>query len=232
VSRIRFGSLWLRLAGQPIYVPTPVLDRAFWSQPHRALTTLNPGPSPTPLTGLDAQAIASRMVGLPSASIPPRVLAKGTYFALSGVPPPFKRLIYPMPEPGGLGVHVTLDLGGQLKFGPDIEWVDVVDYNVDPARADKFYSLVRAYYPHLPDGALVPAYAGVRPKVTAVSSHAGAPAGDFVIQGKSAHGVGGLVALYGMESPGLTSCLAIGDYVLQKLLGPTAGVATGASGGI
>ncbi|KAI8469205.1 MAG: FAD dependent oxidoreductase [Monoraphidium minutum] len=168
--------------------------------------------------GLDAQPVASRMAGLPPSSVPPRVLCKGSYFSLSGAPPPFSRLIYPMPEPGGLGVHVTLDLGGQVRFGPDIEWVDEISYAVDPGRAAKFYGLIREYWPGLPDSALAPAYAGVRPKVATASAAPGvAPAGDFVIQGAAAHGVAGLAALYGMESPGLTSCLAIGDHVLRLL---------------
>jgi L-2-hydroxyglutarate oxidase LhgO len=154
------------------------------------------------------------MSGLPPSSVPPRRLAKGSYFSLTGAPPPFSRLVYPVPEPGGLGVHLTLDLGGQARFGPDVEWVDEPDCSVDPARAARFYPAVRRYWPGLPDGALAPAYAGVRPKVAGP----GEGPGDFVIQGAAGgHGVAGLVALYGMESPGLTASLAIGERVLRLL---------------
>ena len=180
--------------------------------------------------GLEAQAVARALAGLPRASVPPRFLAKGSYFSLAGVASPFSRLVYPLPEPGlgGLGVHATLDLGGQVKFGPDVEWVDEVSYEVDAARAGAFYPAVRSYWPGLPDGALAPSYAGVRPKVAGP----GAPAADFVIQGAAGggggggsdapfggHGVRGLVCLYGIESPGLTAALAIGDHVVRMLLG-------------
>jgi L-2-hydroxyglutarate oxidase LhgO len=165
--------------------------------------------------GLGAQALAGRLDGLAAATIPPLVLAKGSYFALSGIKPPFRRLVYPIPPEGGLGVHVTLDLAGQVRFGPDIEWTDRIDYTVDPARADGFYSVVRRYWPGLPDGALAPAYAGVRPKL----SGPGQPVADFAIQGPAEHGVPGLVALYGLESPGLTACLAIADEVAMRLGG-------------
>jgi L-2-hydroxyglutarate oxidase LhgO len=136
--------------------------------------------------------------------------AKGNYFQLLGRAP-FTRLIYPVPEPGGLGVHITIDLGGQAKFGPDVEWIERLDYTVDAARGARFYAAIRQYWPELPDEALVPGYAGIRPKIPANGD--GAP--DFVIQGKEAHGVEGLINLYGIESPGLTSSLAIGDYVTR-----------------
>lgn len=134
--------------------------------------------------------------------------AKGSYFGLAGRAP-FSRLIYPAPQPGGLGVHLTLDMGGQARFGPDVEWVEAEDYNVDPRRGDAFYAAVRRYWPDLPDGALTPDYAGVRPKLTPP----GAPAADFAIHGPEAHGVPGYTALYGIESPGLTAALAIAAHV-------------------
>lgn len=163
--------------------------------------------------GLGAQTLARALDGLPAATVPKQVLAKGNYFSLSGIKPPFRRLVYPIPPEGGLGVHVTLDLAGQVRFGPDVEWTDRIDYTVDARRADAFYDVVRRYWPGLPDGALAPAYCGVRPKLTGP----GEPAADFLIQGPDAHGVPGLVNLYGIESPGLTSCLAIADEVAALL---------------
>jgi len=168
--------------------------------------------------GLNAWDVAAALRGFPAAAIPPRWLAKGNYFTLSGCRAPFSRLIYPAPEDGGLGVHLTLDLAGQARFGPDVEWLgDVapagIDYRVNPARGDGFYAAIRRYWPALPDGALVPAYAGVRPKL----SGPGAPAADFRIAGPADHGVAGLIHLLGIESPGLTSCLAIADIVAQRL---------------
>jgi L-2-hydroxyglutarate oxidase LhgO len=167
--------------------------------------------------GLHAQALARRIEGLAPVHVPPVYWARGIYFALPGRGA-FTRLIYPLPEPGGLGVHVTLDLAGQMRFGPDVEWVPVTargdeDYRVDPARAAPFEAAIRAYWPALPDGALQPAYAGLRPKTTGP----GEPAGDFVIQGPATHGVAGLVNLFGIESPGLTAALAIGDHVAALL---------------
>jgi len=165
--------------------------------------------------GLHAQTVAAAIDGLPPGSIPAGRYAKGNYYALSGKAP-FSRLIYPVPEPGGLGVHLTLDLGGQARFGPDVEWVDAIDYTVDPARADGFYAAIRRYWPDLRDGALHPDYAGIRPKLAV-------PAGqdaDFLIQDVRAHGVPGLVNLYGIESPGLTACLAIAGEVIQRLGNP------------
>lgn len=167
--------------------------------------------------GLGAWGVARGLEGLDPTHVPPRVLAKGNYYALAAGRSPFSRLVYPVPVDGGLGVHLTLDLAGQARFGPDVEWLgDVegtVDYAVDPARADSFYGAVRAYWPGLPDGALVPAYSGVRPKL----SGPGQPQADFLIQGPDSHGVDGLVNLFGIESPGLTSCLAIADAVAMAL---------------
>jgi L-2-hydroxyglutarate oxidase LhgO len=158
--------------------------------------------------GLYATQIASRIDTMPADRIPTTYYAKGNYYSLIGRSP-FSRLIYPVPVPGGLGVHITLDLAGQARFGPDVEWIDSIDYSVDPKRADSFYAAVRRYWPGLKDGALVPAYAGIRPKIVPQ----GAPGQDFVIQGPAEHGVTGLINLFGIESPGLTSSLAIGDAV-------------------
>lgn len=163
--------------------------------------------------GVQAPQLAARFDGLASQHVPVAHYAKGNYFTLSGRAP-FRHLIYPVPESAGLGVHLTLDLGGQAKFGPDVQWVDSPeDLVVDPARGDVFYAEVRKYWPALGDGALLPGYAGIRPK----TSGPGEPARDFQIQGPSVHGVTGLVNLFGIESPGLTSCLAIGEHVVQSL---------------
>ena len=158
--------------------------------------------------GLNAPAVARGIDGMPLELIPRAYLAKGNYFSCSKKAP-FSHLIYPVPEPGGLGVHLTLDMAGQARFGPDVEWVDTIDYAVDPARAERFYPAIRKYWPSLPDGALMPSYSGMRPKIVppAVASQ------DFVIQGPKDHGVAGLINLFGIESPGLTSSLAIADYV-------------------
>ncbi len=166
--------------------------------------------------GLWAQEVARTVEGIPPEAIPPRHLAKGSYFTLSGKPP-FKRLIYPAPEVkfASLGLHATVDLAGQVRFGPDLEWVDKIDYDVDPRRADIFYETVRRYYPGLKDGSLQPGYAGVRPKL---QKPGGAPE-DFLIQGPALHGIPNLVNLYGIESPGLTSSLAIAAEVLRRLDG-------------
>ncbi len=168
----------------------------------RARTVIN-------AAGLLAPALAARFTGLPSSFVPDAYYAKGSYFTLAGKAP-FDRLIYPVPQEAGLGVHLTLDLGGQAKFGPDVQWVDSPDdLLVDPHRADAFYAEVRKYWPALLDGALIPGYAGIRPKIHGP----GAAAADFVIQGPSDHGVAGLVNLFGIESPGLTSALAIAQHV-------------------
>jgi L-2-hydroxyglutarate oxidase LhgO len=160
--------------------------------------------------GLSATAIARMLDGMPLDLIPPAYLAKGCYFSCNAKAP-FSRLIYPVPEPGGLGVHLTLDLAGQARFGPDVEWVDYIDYTVDPARGERFYPAIRRYWPSLPDGALMPSYSGMRPKIVppAVAVQ------DFMIQGAQTHGVPGLINLFGIESPGLTSSLAIADYVAE-----------------
>lgn len=162
--------------------------------------------------GLFAREVASRLEGFPLELLPPSRYCKGSYFSLSG-PSPFQRLVYPAPEAAGLGVHLTLDLAGQARFGPDVEWVEALDYDVDPRRAGAFYAAVRRYWPGLPDGALQPAYAGIRPKIQGP----GEPARDFLIQGPADHGVPGLVHLFGIESPGLTASLAIGDAVRDLL---------------
>jgi len=162
--------------------------------------------------GLHAPDLARRLVGLPPETIPRAFFARGSYFTLAGRAP-FQRLIYPMPEPAGLGVHLTLDLAGQARFGPDVEWIDRIDYAVDPGRAARFYDAIRRYYPDLPDGALQPGYAGIRPKLQGP----GGPPEDFRIQGPETHGVAGLVNLYGVESPGLTAALAIADFVAERL---------------
>lgn len=172
----------------------------------RARTVIN-------AAGLGACDLARRVDGLDARHVPQAWFAKGSYFTLSGRAP-FTHLIYPAPEPdkhlAGLGVHLTLDLGGQVKFGPDVQWVDAADdLQVDPARGEAFYAEVRRYWPDLPEGALQPGYAGMRPKISGPHE----AAADFVIQGPTTHGVPGLVNLFGIESPGLTSCLAIAQRV-------------------
>src|ERR1700710_2968712 len=158
--------------------------------------------------GLGASATARNIDGMPIDRIPPAYLAKGNYFSCSARAP-FSRLIYPVPEPGGLGVHLTLDMAGQARFGPDVEWVESIDYAVDPARAERFYPAIRRYWPSLPDHALMPSYSGMRPKIVPPA----VAAQDFLIQSPRDHGVPGLINLFGIESPGLTSSLAIADYV-------------------
>jgi L-2-hydroxyglutarate oxidase LhgO len=159
--------------------------------------------------GLGAPALARRIRGVPPESVPQDHLCRGVYFTLAGRAP-FRHHIYPTPEKAGLGVHLTIDLGGQAKFGPDVEWIDRLDYTVDPRRGDSFYAAIRRYWPALPDGALQPGYAGIRPKIVGP----GDPAGDFVVQGPSVHGVPGLINLFGIESPGLTASLPIADRVV------------------
>ena len=174
--------------------------------------------------GLYAQHIASSIKGMPDEHVPPCHFAKGNYFTLSGRSP-FSRPIYPVPETAGLGIHLTLDLGGQAKFGPDVEWIEDkpwlenadhiagIDYTVDPSRNTRFYETIRTYWPGLPDNSLLPGYAGMRPKIQAPDE----AAKDYMIQGPNDHGVNGLVNLFGIESPGLTSSLAIAEEVLKKL---------------
>jgi L-2-hydroxyglutarate oxidase LhgO len=163
--------------------------------------------------GLQAPALAARFSGLDPRHVPRAYFAKGSYLTLAGRAP-FSGLIYPVPEAAGLGVHLTLDLGGQARFGPDVQWVDNPDNTaVEPERGDVFYAEVRKYWPDLPDGALVPAYAGIRPKISGPNEE---PA-DFLLLGPAAHGLGGVVHLLGIESPGLTSSLAIGQAVAEEL---------------
>jgi L-2-hydroxyglutarate oxidase LhgO len=158
--------------------------------------------------GLFAPDVAAGIEGLHPEHVPQRFFAKGSYFTCAGRVP-FSHLVYPVPEPGGLGVHLTLDLAGQARFGPNVEWIDAIDYRVDPHGGEAFYSAVRRYWPGLPDGALQPGYAGIRPKIVA----RGEPAADFRIDGSSVHGIQGLVNLFGIESPGLTASLAIAAHV-------------------
>jgi len=190
------GGITLRVGGEaPAQAPTVVHCRAVVNS-----------------AGLFAQQVARGLDGLPPASIPPCHYAKGHYFVLAQAPP-FQRLVYPLAVAGGLGVHVTLDLGGRARFGPDVSWIDGIDYSFDESRAPSFYAAIRRYWPDLRDGDLQPGYTGIRPKL----GPAGTPAADFVIQGPPDHGVRGLVNLYGIESPGLTASLAIADRVAELL---------------
>ncbi len=159
---------------------------------------------------LSAQAVARSIQGFDPKFVPPLHLAKGNYFALSGRPP-FSRLVYPMPEPGGLGIHFTIDVAGAGRFGPDVEWVDHLDYNVDPGRGPSFQQSIERYWPGLDPGRLQPAYAGIRPKI----ERPGGSGSDFIIQGPADHGCAGLINLFGIESPGLTASLAIARHVAR-----------------
>ena len=163
--------------------------------------------------GLHAPALARAIAGMPVEMVPKQYYAKGSYFTLAGRSP-FSRLIYPVPVAGGLGVHLTIDLGGQARFGPDVEWVPTLDYTVDPGRAAVCYDAVRRYWPELPDGALQAGYAGIRPKIVPPSI----AKQDFVVQGRNTHGVAGLINLFGIESPGLTASMALGDYVREMAM--------------
>jgi L-2-hydroxyglutarate oxidase LhgO len=162
--------------------------------------------------GLGAQPLARRIDGYPVEKVPRLVLAKGNYFGFAGRPV-FSRLVYPTPIDGGLGVHVTLDLAGRMRFGPDVEWISEESYTVDPRRADSFYDRIRTYWPGLPDGSLVPDYCGIRPKLTGP----GEPAADFMIADPAVHGLPRLVNLFGIESPGLTSSLSLAEEVAGYL---------------
>ncbi len=162
--------------------------------------------------GLDAPKVAAGLQGFPSTAIPSRCYAKGTYFTLTGKSP-FQKLIYPVPEPGGLGVHLSLDLQGQARFGPDVEWVEKPEYTVDPDKALHFFEAIKAYWPGCELSRLQPGYVGIRPKIGTLNAFAE----DFLIQSEATHGVKGLINLYGMESPGLTACLAIADEVANLL---------------
>ena len=162
--------------------------------------------------GLSSQAVAATIEGYPATDIPARHLGKGVYFRLTG-PAPFNRLIYPPPIPGALGTHYRKDLGGQAVFGPDLVYVETEDYSVDPAKAAEFERYIRRFWPGLPDGALTPDYAGIRPKLHGP----GEPQPDFQLHGPDHHGIEGLMALFGIESPGLTSSMAIGEAVAEAL---------------
>lgn len=162
--------------------------------------------------GMSAPSLASAIDGVPPDTIPRARLAKGSYFAVQNAPP-MPHLVYPVPEPGGLGIHTTIDLAGGVRLGPDVEWIDAVDYAVDPQKADRFHRAASRYLPALPRTALQPAHAGIRAKIVGP----GEPAGDFVVQGPEAHGVRGLVQLFGIESPGLTACLALADVALARI---------------
>jgi len=164
--------------------------------------------------GLFAQDVARSLHGVPASSIPPQYFAKAHYFSLSGKPP-FRRLVYPVASHAHLGVHVTIDLAGQIRFGPDVSWIDGIDYSFDVSREPLFYEAIRKYYPALKQGQLQPGYTGIRPKV----SGPGEPAADFIIHGPKHHGIAGLINLYGIESPGLTASLAIAQHVKQLLQG-------------
>ena len=163
--------------------------------------------------GLGAQRLARRIEGFPAEQVPPLVLAKGNYFSFAGRPA-FSRLVYPTPADGGLGVHVTIDLAGRMRFGPDVEWVEEESYTVDPRRAEAFYARIRTYWPGLPAGSLLPDYCGVRPKL----SGPGEPQVDFMLAGPPAHGLPRLVSLFGIESPGLTSSLSLAEDVVAYLV--------------
>jgi L-2-hydroxyglutarate oxidase LhgO len=170
--------------------------------------------------GLAAPALAAQIKGIRTDRVPTPYFSKGNYFTLSRRVP-FSHLIYPVPEPGGLGIHLTLDLAGQARFGPDVEWLSDTDptrfqYDVDPSRAERFYAAIRRYWPALADGELQPSYSGIRPKIAA----AGQADADFVVQDQSVHGVKGLIALFGIESPGLTAALALAQHAL-RLIGKT-----------
>jgi L-2-hydroxyglutarate oxidase LhgO len=178
------------------------------------------GPEPGEITvdavvnaaGHGAQRLARAIDGYPAERVPRLVLAKGNYFGFAGRAP-FSRLIYPAPVPGGLGIHITLDLAGRMRFGPDVEWIEAANFDVDPRRGDAFYAAIRTYWPGLPDNSLYPDYAGIRPKITGP----GEAAADFVVDGPAEHGLAALVQLFGIESPGLTSALSLAEDVVDRL---------------
>ena len=204
-------------AGATVVLRTRVLEGRACGN---ALHLLTGGPQPAEIqaalvvnaAGLDAWDLSGRLKGLDPRAIPPRYLAKGSYFTLSGRAP-FHHLIYPVPEQGGLGIHLTLDMGGQARFGPDVEWVDQLGYDVDPLRAQSFYVAIRRYWPGIPNGSLVPAHAGIRAKTAPPGAFS-----DFVIQGEAETGLRRYVVLYGIESPGLTASLALANYVADLVL--------------
>lgn len=162
--------------------------------------------------GLGAQVIAQRTEGYPLDRIPRQYLAKGNYFRFAGKPL-FHRLIYPAPVEGGLGRHVTIDVGGRIRFGPDVEWIDEIDYQVDASRGAFFYDAIHRYWPSLPDGAITADHAGIMPKI----SSPGESARDFVIEGPAQHGLTSYVAMFGIESPGLTSSLSLAETIAEML---------------
>lgn len=193
--RARVGRMWLQSASVLIAINGDARPEI------RARTVIN-------CASLHATEVARAIEDFPRDHAPDTRFARGHYFTLVGRSP-FSRLIYPMPEPGGLGVHLTLDLAGQARFGPDVEWVDTLDYTVSMSRAERFYGAIRRFWPQLADGQLVAAYAGIRPKL----SGPGEPPADFLIEGRAAHGVRGIINLFGIESPGLTASLAIAEHV-------------------
>jgi L-2-hydroxyglutarate oxidase LhgO len=162
--------------------------------------------------GLGAQTVATGIESMPRDLIPPLILAKGNYFTYAGAPA-FSRLVYPAPVDGGLGIHVTLDLAGRMRFGPDVEWISSLDYEVDHSRAAAFVNRIRRYWPRVSPDKLSPDYAGIRPKISRKNS----PAADFLIQGPMDHGLPRLVNLFGIESPGLTASLSLGDKIADDL---------------
>ncbi|CDX23915.1 FAD dependent oxidoreductase [Mesorhizobium sp. ORS 3324] len=194
-GRTEIGRIWLETAdtasGERFEIATPRFVNA---------------------AGLGAVALAGSLAGFDRKFLPALHYAKGNYFSATGRAP-FSRLIYPVPEPGGLGVHLTFDLAGTARFGPDVEWIEEIDYRVDPARGERFYAAIRKYWPGLADGSLEPAYSGIRPKLSGPDE----PNSDFVIQDAETHGIEGLVNLFGIESPGLTSGLAIAEHVATVL---------------
>jgi len=197
VYRSRVASMWLESASLLVAINDEARPTL------RAHTVIN-------CAGLHATEVAARTEGFPVAHIPRAYFARGHYFSLAG-PTSVRHLVYPIPEPGGLGVHLTLDLANQARFGPDVEWIDELDYKVDIERAERFYAAIRRFLPQLQEGQLVPAYAGIRPKI----SGPGEPAADFRIDGPSDHGITGMINLFGIESPGLTASLAIADHVAE-----------------
>ncbi|HRP29470.1 MAG TPA: NAD(P)/FAD-dependent oxidoreductase [Burkholderiaceae bacterium] len=215
----------LERAGGAVVLRSPIEGIECGANGDRGHRVVVGGAEPTALharlvvnaAGLYAPGLAARFEGLAARHLAKAHFSKGSYYALAGRAP-FSRLVYPMPQDAWLGVHLTLDLAGAARFGPDAQWLDIasadqIDYRVDPARADGFYADIRRYWPGLPDGALQPAYSGVRPKIHGP----GEPAPDFLIQGPRVHGIAGLVNLFGIESPGLTSCLALADEVVSRL---------------